>query len=101
MGRKRTAFGYESKKIQIQQQLLSMLRIPAHLPITALNSLSLWYPGMWETLHLFSRYAKNFSGTSVSNLENAVSAYTTVNETADSMTVILVNRDMVSLHTTP
>jgi hypothetical protein len=55
-----------------------------------------WYPGMWETLHLFSRYAKNYSVSSVSSLENTVSAYTTVNEAADSMTVIIVNRDMSS-----
>jgi hypothetical protein len=53
-----------------------------------------WEIGMWETLHLFSRYAKNYSVSSTSSLENTVSAYTTVNEAADSMTVIIVNRDM-------
>jgi len=51
---------------------------------------------MWETLHLFSRYAKNNSVSSISSLENTVSAYTTVNEVADSMTVMIVNRDMSS-----
>jgi hypothetical protein len=55
-----------------------------------------WYNGMWETMHLFSRYAKNYSVASSSSLENTVSAYTTVNESADSMTVIIVNRDMNS-----
>jgi hypothetical protein len=55
-----------------------------------------WFTGMWESLHLFSRYAKNFSVSSTSSLENTVSAYTTVTESADSMTVILVNRDMNS-----
>jgi hypothetical protein len=55
-----------------------------------------WEKGMWETLHLFSRYARDYSVSSTSSLENAVSAYTTVNETADSMTVIIVNRDMNS-----
>lgn len=52
-----------------------------------------WNVGMWETLHLFSRYSKGLSVSSKSTLENTVSAYTTVNETADSMTVIIVNRD--------
>jgi hypothetical protein len=53
-----------------------------------------WEIGMWETLHLYSRYAKKYSVSSISSLENTVSAYTTVNESADSMTVIIVNRDM-------
>lgn len=53
-----------------------------------------WDIGMWETLHLYSRYSKKFSVSSVSTVENTVSAYTTVNEAADSMTVIIVNRDM-------
>jgi hypothetical protein len=48
------------------------------------------------TLHLFSRNAKNYSISSTSSLEETVSAYTTVSETADSMTVIIVNRDMSS-----
>jgi len=55
-----------------------------------------WFNGMWETLHLFSRYAKDYSVSSTSSLENTVSGYTTINETADSMTVIIVNRDMNS-----
>jgi hypothetical protein len=53
-----------------------------------------WETGMWETLHLYSRYAKKYSVSSTSSLENTVSAYATVNESADSMTVIIVNRDM-------
>jgi hypothetical protein len=57
-----------------------------------------WNNGMWETLHLFSRYAKNSSVLSISSEENTVSAYTTVNDAADSMTVIIVNRDMQSSH---
>jgi hypothetical protein len=55
-----------------------------------------WFNGMWETLHLYSRYAENYSVSSTSSLENTVSAYTTVNEAVDSMTVIIVNRDMSS-----
>lgn len=56
----------------------------------------IWETGMWETLHLFSRYAKSFSVSSTSSHENTVSAYTTVNESADSMTVIIINRDQTS-----
>jgi hypothetical protein len=57
-----------------------------------------WKMGMWETLHLFSRYAKNNSVTSTSSLENIVSGYTTVTNNVDSMTVILVNRDLSATH---
>jgi len=57
-----------------------------------------WNVGMWETLHLFSRYAKNNSVTSTSTLENMVSGYTTVSDKADYMTVILVNRDLSLTH---
>jgi len=57
-----------------------------------------WNVGMWETLHLFSRYAKNNSVTSTSTLENTVSGYSTVTNSVDSMTVILVNRDLNSTH---
>lgn len=53
-----------------------------------------WSIGMWETLHLFSRYAKDYSVSSTSSLEDIVSAYTSVNETVDAMTVIIVNKDM-------
>ncbi|MBN1185218.1 MAG: T9SS type A sorting domain-containing protein, partial [Bacteroidales bacterium] len=55
-----------------------------------------WFTGMWETLHLFSRYAKEYSVSSVSSNENSVSAYTTINETSDSTTIIVVNRNMNS-----
>jgi hypothetical protein len=51
---------------------------------------------MWETLHLFSRNAKKYSVSSVSSVENTVSAYSSINESADSMTIIIVNRDMNS-----
>ena len=57
-----------------------------------------WKTGMWETLHLFSRYAKSNSVASTSSLENTVSGYTTVSNSADSMTVILVNRDLSATH---
>ena len=53
-----------------------------------------WKTGMWETLHLFSRYAKRFSVASVSSNEDSVSAYSSVNNNIDSLTVILVNRSI-------
>ncbi|MGN7889836.1 glycoside hydrolase family 44 protein [Dyadobacter endophyticus] len=53
-----------------------------------------WSVGMWETLHLFSRNAKKYSVASTSSLDNTVSAYSSVTENADSLTVMLVNRDM-------
>ncbi|WPV65374.1 glycoside hydrolase family 44 protein [Chitinophaga sp. LS1] len=58
-----------------------------------------WSIGMWETLHLFSRNAKKYSVLSTSSLENTVSAYSSVNENADSLTVILVNRDRTNSRT--
>ena len=73
----------------------------SHLGIFANNGVEYfspwtWQTGMWETLHLFSRYAKDHSVKSVSTLENTVSAYATISGHADSMTVIVVNRDMIS-----
>ena len=58
-----------------------------------------WFTGMWETLHLFSRYAKKYSVSSTSSNENIVSAYTSVNENADSLSIMLVNRDMSASRT--
>jgi hypothetical protein len=53
-----------------------------------------WKTGMWEVLHLFSRYGKTVRVSSVSSDSLAVSAYSSVNESGDSLTVILVNRDL-------
>jgi hypothetical protein len=74
----------------------------SHLGTFANNGVELfspwiWFNGMWETLHLFSRNAKKYSVSSTSSLENTVSAYTSINESADSMTVIIVNRDQNSV----
>jgi hypothetical protein len=55
-----------------------------------------WEVGMWETLHLFSRYSKNIKVSTTSSLENMVSGYTTINNSADSMTIVLVNRDLAA-----
>jgi len=73
----------------------------SHLGTFANNGVELFSPwnwsiGMWETLHLFSRNAKKYSVSSVSSVENTVSAYSSINEAADSMTVIVVNRDVNS-----
>jgi len=53
-----------------------------------------WYPGMWETVHLFSRYAKTTRVSSVSTDEIDVSGYSSVNAANDSLTVVLVNRSL-------
>jgi hypothetical protein len=51
-----------------------------------------WLKGMWEVLHLYSRYNKSLSVKAVSDQEEYVSAYPSVNATKDSLTIILVNR---------
>lgn len=53
------------------------------------------YTGMFETMHLFTRYAKNNRVSASSSLDSLVSAYASLNDAGDSMTVILVNRDLV------
>ena len=59
-----------------------------------------WYPGMWETMHLFSRYAKTIRVQSESSNEHYVTAYSSVNAANDSMTVILVNRSLTETKNT-
>ncbi len=56
-----------------------------------------WNTGMWEVLHLFSRYNQDIRINSQSDLEEYVSAYSSLSSGFDSLTVILVNR---SLNTT-
>lgn len=73
MWRKRMAFCYESKKNTNSTAVV----YASHPDIFANNGVEMftpwnWYPGIWEMLHLFSLYAKNFSVSSVSNLENTV-----------------------------
>lgn len=51
-----------------------------------------WKTGMWEALHLLSRYNQSHSVSGVSGNETLVSAYPSVNAAGDSMTVVLVNR---------
>jgi len=52
-----------------------------------------WQAGWYESLHLFTTYAKANRVSSTSTLDSLVSAYTSVNNAGDSLTVILVNRD--------
>lgn len=53
-----------------------------------------WQPGMWEVLHLFSAYNKNAFVSASSSEEEFVSAYPTINEAGDSVTLVLVNRSV-------
>jgi Glycoside hydrolase family 44/Secretion system C-terminal sorting domain len=58
-----------------------------------------WGVGMWETLHLFSRYNKTNSVQAVSSDELDVSAYATTDNAHDSVTVALVNRSLTETKT--
>lgn len=51
-----------------------------------------WHPGMWEVVHLFSRYGQVDRVKSVSSYDSIVSAYSSISRRNDSLTVILVNR---------
>jgi hypothetical protein len=53
-----------------------------------------WEKGMWETLHLYSRYNKKNSISALSDDELNVSAYATATDANDSMTLVLVNRSL-------
>jgi hypothetical protein len=59
-----------------------------------------WNPGMWEALHLFSRYAHNTRVKSVSTLDSLVSGYSSISAAGDSLLVVLVNRDASNAHAT-
>jgi alpha-L-arabinofuranosidase len=53
-----------------------------------------WKTGMWEVLHLFSRYHQAVRVQASSNQEAMVSAYASTNADRDTMTIILVNRSL-------
>jgi hypothetical protein len=53
-----------------------------------------WKTGMWEVLHLFTRYNHDQYTPSISSQEEFVSAYPTINAAGDSLTVVLVNRSL-------
>ncbi len=59
-----------------------------------------WQPGMWEVLHLYSRYNRSTSVRAVSDDENAVSAYATVNDSTGDVTIVLVNRALTASKST-
>jgi len=58
-----------------------------------------WDIGMWETLHLFSRYNQENYVQAASQNESLISAYPTINAASDSMTVVLVNRSLTEKQT--
>ena len=51
---------------------------------------------MWEVLHLYSCYNQSINVESISNSEQNISAYATINATNDSMTVAMVNRSTIT-----
>jgi hypothetical protein len=59
-----------------------------------------WQVGMWEVLHLFARYNETQYVNGNSSDETFVSAYPTMNEAGDSISVVLVNRATTSKTTT-
>ncbi len=58
-----------------------------------------WDIGMWEALHLFSRYNKGNYVQANSQDETLISAYPTISSTNDSMTVVLINRSLTEKKT--
>ena len=58
-----------------------------------------WKTGMWETLHLFSRYSQPYNIPATSTNENTLSGYASISADNDSMTVIIVNRDLTASKT--
>jgi len=53
-----------------------------------------WRVGMWEVVHLYTRYNHAYYLSSVSSAEETVSAYPTINGNGDSLTVVLLNRSL-------
>ena len=53
-----------------------------------------WKTGMWETLHLFTRFNHDGYLPAVSTEEEFVSAYPTINSAGDSLSMVLVNRSV-------
>lgn len=59
-----------------------------------------WQPGMWEVLHLYSRYNGRIAVRASSDNETAVSAYATVHPESGQLTIVLVNRELTAGRTT-
>ena len=53
-----------------------------------------WDVGQWETLHLFTHYTGSIAINSTSSQDNQVSAYSSLNAGKDTISVVLVNRDV-------
>lgn len=59
-----------------------------------------WQPGMWEVLHLFSRYSYSTNVSATSDDETTVSAYVSEDERTGNLAVMLVNRSLTQPKTT-
>jgi len=55
-----------------------------------------WDIGQWETLHLFTHYTGSIAVSSTSSLDTLVSAYSSLNAGRDTLSVVLVNRDVTN-----
>jgi hypothetical protein len=55
-----------------------------------------WGVGMYEVVHLFSKYNQAYFLNATSSDEVNVSAYPTINSTGNTMTVMLVNRSLTA-----
>ncbi|MCQ2608202.1 MAG: T9SS type A sorting domain-containing protein [Bacteroidales bacterium] len=88
---------YNTKDVASNNAMITALAYASSLGEGARNGMEYFIPwgwkyGMWETVHLFSRYAKSINVSAVSSNEDMVSAYTSKNENNDSLTIIFVNR---------
>lgn len=59
-----------------------------------------WKTGMWEVLHLFSRYAGPVRVQGTSDQPTVVSGHATLSASADTLTVYLINRSLTAAQTT-
>ncbi len=88
---------YNTKDVSSNNAMITALAYASNIGEGARNDMEYFIPwswkyGMWETVHLFSRYAKSINVSAVSSDEAMVSAYTSKNENNDSLTIIFVNR---------
>jgi hypothetical protein len=58
-----------------------------------------WYVGQWEVLHLFTHYTGTIAVSSTSSQNAVVSAYSSLNADKDTLSVVLVNRDLTNSQT--
>lgn len=55
-----------------------------------------WQKGMWEVLHLYSRYNYSTSVRASSDDEAMVSSYATIDEATGNLALVLVNRELTA-----